>query len=76
MWPEGSERKEVCSWPTFLSFWKEHYPKIKVRAKGADTCTDCLIYLNSLKFLPDPVAYGITEDALEELVEKSLTERS
>ena len=34
------------------------------------------MYLNSLKFLPAPVADGITEDALEELAEKALTERS
>ena len=60
MWPEGSKRKEVYSWPTFLYFWKEQYPKVKVRAKGADMCTDCLMYLNSLKLLPAPVADGIT----------------
>ena len=30
-------------------FWKNNYSHIKVRARGADTCTDCLTFLNNLK---------------------------
>ena len=76
LWLEGSERMDVCSWPTFLYYWKDHYPKIKVRAKGADTCTECLMYVNSLKLLPAPVVDGITEDTLEELLETAMTEKA
>ena len=72
MRPEVSNTKEVCSCPTSLYFWKEHYPKIKVSTKGAETCTDCLMYLNSLKFIPATVADGIKEDAFIRAGGKSL----
>ena len=51
LWPTGSQQKKICTWPCFLAFWKTNYKHIKVRAKGADTCTDCLIFMNCLKVL-------------------------
>ena len=29
--PEGSERKERMAWSTFLNYWKENYPNLKIR---------------------------------------------
>lgn len=49
LWPEGSEYKRVVTWPTFLYYWKRKFPHIKVRKKGADTCTDCQILCNEFR---------------------------
>ena len=43
LWPQGSQYMKVVTWPTFLSYWTRKFPHIKVRKKGADTCTDCQI---------------------------------
>jgi hypothetical protein len=31
-YPEGSERKEVGAWSSFIKYWKEKYPHLKIRA--------------------------------------------
>lgn len=49
LWPTGSVAKRVCTWPTFLAFWRRNYNNVKVRPKGADTCTDCFILLNAFR---------------------------
>ena len=49
LWPSGSELKKICTWPVFHKYWQCNYSDIKVRKKGADTCTDCLMFLNSFK---------------------------
>ena len=49
LWPQGSEYLRVVSWPTFLSYWKRKFPFIKLRKKGADTCTDCLLLCNEFR---------------------------
>lgn len=49
LWPQGSEYLRVISWPTFLSYWKCKFPFIKLRKKGADTCTDCLLLCNEFR---------------------------
>ena len=46
LWPSGTEPKPICAWASFLQLWKDEYPTIKVRPRGADTCTDCLKLLN------------------------------
>ena len=48
LWPSGSEAKDVCSWTKFIHFWKYKYSNIKMRKRGADTCTDCLKSANDL----------------------------
>ena len=48
-WPEGSESLKPISWPTFLRYWKRNFPHIKIRKKGADTCTDCQILCNEFR---------------------------
>ena len=48
-WPAGSEYKRIVCWRTFWQYWKDFFPHLKIRTKGADTCTDCLILTNSYK---------------------------
>ena len=49
LWPTGSEGQRICTWPTFHSFWKNHFGYIKIRKRGADTCTDCLVLTNEFR---------------------------
>jgi len=49
LWPQGSVYRDLVSWPCFLSYWKKNFKQIKVRKKGADTCTDCLILRNEFR---------------------------
>ena len=50
LWPTGSESKTIVHWTTFLYFWKANFSHIKIRNKGADTCTDCLVLTNEFRF--------------------------
>jgi hypothetical protein len=43
LWPTGSVQDPVVTWPTFLNYWKKNFGHLKIRKKGADTCTDCQI---------------------------------
>ena len=70
-WLEGSESKEICSWPAFHKYWKLNYPNIKVRKKGADTCTDCRLFLNSINFCPETIPVG--ENELNDAVDGALS---
>ena len=49
LWPPGSTYGKVVSWPKFLKYWRTEYPKVMIRKKGADTCTDCLILRNEFR---------------------------
>ena len=49
LWPQGSIYKRVVTWPSFWSYWKRNFPEIKIRKKGADTCTDCLLLCNEFR---------------------------
>lgn len=49
LWPTGSEAKKIVTWCTFLNYWKANFPFIKVRKRGADTCTDCLVLANEFR---------------------------
>jgi hypothetical protein len=44
------QQKKICSWPTFLYFWKTHYPLIQIASLSADICTDCHIFFNRAKY--------------------------
>ena len=48
LWPTGSNSLEVCSWPKFNNYWKQNFPHLRLRKRGADTCTDCLKFVNNL----------------------------
>ena len=49
LWPQGSERNKICCWPTFHTFWENNYSHIKIRKRGGGSCTDCLIFLDTMK---------------------------
>ena len=54
---------KICSWPVFHSFWKHNYSHIRIRKRGADTCTDCLIYLNTFARQKDESADKGSDDS-------------
>ena len=62
LWPSGSTPERVVTWPTFLDFWKENFPHIKLRKKGADTCTDCLVLVNEFRMRLGASARNENED--------------
>ena len=37
----GKVAKPIMSWRSFLRYWKAHFPKLRIRKSGEDTCTDC-----------------------------------
>ena len=49
LFPPGSEYGKVISWPSFLRYWKRNFGHVKLRKKGADICTDCLIIMNDFR---------------------------
>ena len=71
--PSGSESCMVCSWPTFKDFWDKNYANIKVYKRGADTCTDCLMFLNAINFTPSTPPDTDNKEAIEEAMDTMLT---
>ena len=49
LWPTGSEYQPVVTWPSFLAYWKTNFSHLKIRKKGADTCTDCQVLCNEFR---------------------------
>ena len=39
----GRVVRPVVSWRSFGRYWQKNFPKLRVRAKGEDTCTDCYL---------------------------------
>ena len=71
--PSGSESCMVCSWPTFKDFWDKNYANIKVCKRDADTCTDCLMFLNAINFTPSTLPDIDNGEAVEEAMDTVLT---
>ena len=46
----GSSRKEIGAWGSFLSYWKEKYPNLKIRASSEDICSECHIVAIRYKY--------------------------
>ena len=77
LWSNRSVGKELVTWPKFKRFWHEHYPQIKVRARGADTCSNCLKLLYSLsKQPPSPLPVDNNNNVEILVVEQQLQEQS
>ncbi len=38
----------ICSWPTFLNFWKKNFPDLKIARPHTDTCSICYQYTVSI----------------------------
>lgn len=67
--------KHVCAWPTFWKYWVDNYPNIKVRAKGADTCSHCLKILRRWKSGDNGTCVPIgADDRAQEEVEAAMDE--
>ena len=47
----GEVALPIVSWCLFRRYWSKHFPKLKVRAKGEDTCTDCYLLRQKLASL-------------------------
>ena len=47
----GEMALPIVSWRSFRRCWLKHFPKLKVRAKGEDTCTDCYLLRQKLASL-------------------------
>lgn len=62
LWPPGSEYKKVVSWTKFHGYWKHNFPEIKIREKGADTCSDCMIFRNEFRSLSHVRRRAAAED--------------
>ena len=45
---EDLSRKQVCSYKCFQAFWKKEFQKLKIRKRGEDVCTDCVVFPNRL----------------------------
>lgn len=65
----GQVAKPIVSWRSFLRYWKKAFPKLQVRAKGEDTCTDCHVYklrlqhlMKKKKFAEEAIAEGGDDD--------------
>jgi hypothetical protein len=41
------------SWPTFCSFWKQHYPNVVIQAASEDLCDDCVVFANRHKYVSE-----------------------
>ena len=49
LWPTGSVHERVVTWPSFLTYWNKNFAHLKIRKKGADTCTDCQVLCNEFR---------------------------
>jgi hypothetical protein len=49
-WPQDTEQAEVCFWFSFQTIWKEHFPNIRIRRPCNDTCGECAVFRNALRY--------------------------
>ena len=43
--------KPVVTFECFRKLWKREFPHLRVRARGEDTCTNCFLIKNRMRFL-------------------------
>ena len=48
LWPLGSVPKPVCEWKYFRTYWKTHFPKMRICPPSHDTCGKCWKFKNEL----------------------------
>ena len=46
----GEEQKRLCSWFVFFYYWKRNFPKLRVRKRIEDICSQCYIFQNTYKY--------------------------
>jgi len=42
--------EHIPSWGMFLSYWNQHFPKIKIQQPREDICAQCYMFANSFRF--------------------------
>ena len=64
----GQLAQPICSWATFLNFWKFKYSHLIVGKASEDVCNSCHKYCNALKFKKEgePVEEDDDDDHQEE----------
>ena len=50
-WPSSSVPQVICSWSTFTSYWAKFRPKLRIRPPSRDTCLQCNIFRNRVKYV-------------------------
>jgi hypothetical protein len=50
----GEEQKRLCSWFVFYYYWKSNFPKLRVRRRIEDICSQCYIFQNTYKYRKRP----------------------
>lgn len=49
-WDSSVQPQIVCDWKGFRSIWNEKLPLIRIRPKAEDTCTECYVFKQRMKF--------------------------
>ena len=48
-WDNGN-KKTICHWKTFLSYWENNFPQLRIAAPSADICSECHVFFNRSKY--------------------------
>ena len=59
-----------ASWPTFLSFWNESYPKLVIPNPAEDICNECFRFANQHKFATTTTRKETSEDSSDNDVDQ------
>jgi len=52
---EQTKKDYVPSWPTFLTYWDNNYPQMKIQHPREDICGQCYIFANTTKIKKKPI---------------------
>jgi hypothetical protein len=54
-WPVDLQPGPICDWRCFRDYWDSEYPNIRIRPTSQDTCGECYVWRNRVKFgIRDP----------------------
>ena len=65
---DGNEpaQKEICTYRAFRAYWKSHFGVMKIRNRGEDVCTDCVMFTNKIQALKKKARKHITDTSIEQ----------
>eukprot|EP00957_Ditylum_brightwellii_P144658 11020203-Ditylum_brightwellii.AAC.1 len=46
---DDDKLQPIPSWPTYLKYWKQNYPLLRVQSKASDICGECWQIANSFR---------------------------
>lgn len=49
-WDPEVEPRVICDWRAFREIWKENLPFLRIRNKCEDTCSECFIFKQRMKY--------------------------